>query len=228
MSWLERIGQVIRANLTSLAREAEDPEKMLEEAVGAIEQELIEMRRALAEAIATHKSTERQLANHQIAAQKWYERAQLALEKENEAIAREALVNRQSYQTIAQRLQAQLEQQSSLIAKVKQDLRSLEHKYAELRAQKSLYVARLRSATASQKIQEIAGNLNLEGSSALFEKIEAKILELEAQSDLMQEIAGADPLEKKFAALEGSDHVEAELANLKAQHLHPANPSEAS
>jgi phage shock protein A len=218
MGWLERMGRVLRAQMNSLINEAEDPEKILEKAVMNMEQELIEMRRALAEAIATQKSTERYVANYQQAVQKWYERAQVALEKGNEALAKEALLQRQSYQKQAQSLQAQLEEQSEIVGKFKKDLRTLEHKYTEAKAKKNLYIARLRSALATQKIHEITSNLNSTSSVSVFEQIETKILELEARAEL----TGAsitDSLEEEFAALEDGDNVDIELAKMKAKQL---------
>ncbi|MEA5512109.1 PspA/IM30 family protein [Crocosphaera sp. UHCC 0190] len=223
MEWLERVSRAVRAQINSLVQEAEDPEKLLEEAIAQMEQELIAMRRALAEAIATHKSAERQLARYEAAASKWYERAELALEKGNEVLAREALVNRQSYQQQAQTIQNQLGQQTQIIQKVKQDLRQLEQKYSEAKAKKSLYLARLRSAMASQKLNEVMGNFVPGSSDNLFEKIDARILELEAQSELMGHLG--DPLEKQFTELEGNKNIEADLANLKAKKL-KSSPSE--
>lgn len=216
MSWLERLGRVIRANVNRLIQEAEDPEKVLEQAIAEMEQESIEMRRALAAAIASCKSTERQIANHQAAARRWYESAQLALARGNDPLAREALLQRQSHLNSAQSLGTQNERQRQLIAKFKQDLRLLEGKFAEAKAQKNLYLARLRSAIASRKLQEIAGNLNNREDYSVFAQIEAKILELEAESELL-ETSGGDPLAEKFAALEAGTRVEAELAELKAK-----------
>ncbi|AFY75904.1 MAG: PspA/IM30 family protein [Hydrococcus sp. C42_A2020_068] len=214
MGWLERMGRVLRAQMNSLVNEAEDPEKILEKAVMDMEQKLIEMRRALAEAIATQKSTERYIANYQQASQKWYERAQIALEKGNEALAKEALLQRQSYQKQAQSLQAQLEEQGEVIGKLKKDLRTLEHKYTEAKAKKNLYIARLRSAMATQKIHEITSNLNSASSVSVFEQIETKILELEARSQLTS-ASVTDSLEEKFASLEDGDNVD--NANSKHQ-----------
>lgn len=214
MGWLERMGRVLRAQMNSLVSEAEDPEKILEKAVMNMEQELIEMRRALAEAIATQKSTERYIANYQQASQKWYERAQIALEKGNEALAKEALLQRQSYQKQAQSLQAQLEGQNEVVGKLKKDLRTLEHKYTEAKAKKNLYIARLRSAMATQKIHEITSNLNSASSVSVFEQIETKILELEARSQLTS-ASVTDSLEEKFASLEDEDDVD--NANSKHQ-----------
>lgn len=157
MSFLERIGRVMSANLNSLIKENEDPERILEQAVMQMEQELINLRRALAEAVATQKRTELQMLNNQAAAQKWYEKAYLSLTQENESLAREALLQRQFYQNNVQTLQKQLEQQSQIINKFKEDLHSLETKFTEVKTQKNMYVARLYSAIASQKIHELGG-----------------------------------------------------------------------
>jgi phage shock protein A len=131
------------------------------------------MRRALAGAIATSKSTERHLANHQAQAEKWYERAQIALDKDQEPLAREALTHRQGYLTQVESLSQQLIQQKTIIDKLKQDLRTLERKSLEAKGKKSIYVARLRSALASQRMQEILGDVENGVSSGIFEKIEA-------------------------------------------------------
>ncbi|MDJ0510364.1 MAG: PspA/IM30 family protein [Crocosphaera sp.] len=213
MGWFERVSRIVRGHLDSLVSEAEDPEKLLEEALAKIEQELIAMRRALAEAIATHKSAERQLFRYENAAAKWYERAELAITKGNESLAREALVNRQSYQQQADSLQSQLTQQNEIIQKLKNELRQVEHKEREAKAKKSLYLARLRSAMASQKLHEVLGGFDTYGSDNLFERIDNYIIELETQSATITHLA--DPVEKKFAELESGKKVENELAKLK-------------
>lgn len=218
MDWLERIGRALRAQVNSLANEGKDPEILLEQAVAGVEGELIEMRRALAEAIASQKSTERQLANYRALAQKGYERARVALDSGDEAAAREALTQRQSYQTHGQALQAQLERQETIVRRVRQDLSALERQHAEIKAKKSLYLARLRTAAASERLQTILGNAQTGSSWSVLEQVEAKILELEAQAELA---AGQvhDPLDRQFAALEGNSRVETELAELKAKGL---------
>ncbi len=223
MGWLERVSRLVRSQINSLVTEAEDPEKLLEDAIAQMERELIAMRRALAEAIATHKSAERQLSRYENAANKWYERAELAISKGHESLAREALVNRQSYQQQANSIQTQLDQQNEIIQKLKNELRQLEHKEREAKAKKSLYLARLSSAMASQKLHEVLGNFDPHSSDNLFERIDNQILELEAQSEIMGKIP--DPLEKKFIELESSKKVERELAQLKAKKI-PASQAE--
>ncbi|NES82472.1 MAG: PspA/IM30 family protein [Moorea sp. SIO2B7] len=215
MGLLERIGRVIRANINSLLKEAEDPEKILEQAVIDMQEDLIAMRQAVAQAIATQKRTERHMIQSQSSANEWYRRAQLALEKGDENLAKEALVRRQSYQDTAQALQAQVEQQKGIINKLKQDMRTLESKISEAKTKKDMYIARARSAVAAQKIQELAGNVNTGRSVNAFAKMEEKIMELEAQSELMAEL-GTEGLESKFAALEAANQINAELAAAKA------------
>ena len=216
MGWLERVGRVVRGHLDNLVNEAEDPEKLLDEAISKMEQELIAMRRALAEAIATHKSAERQLSRYEKAAATWYERAELAMAKGGESLAREALFKRQSYQQQADSIQSQLIEQNEIIQKLKNELRTIEHKEREAKAKKSLYLARLRSAMASQKLHEVLGDFDPYNSDNLFERIDQQILELEVQSTTIGEFS--DPLESKFRELENNKKVEQEIAKLKEKN----------
>ncbi len=101
-----------------------------------------------------------------------------------------------------------------MIQRVKQELQTLERKYGEVRAKKSLYLARLRSAVATQKLQEIVGNLNDSSASSVFERMESKILELESENELLTQYR--DPLEQQFNALEGDRVIQSELEQLKA------------
>ena len=181
-----------------------------------MEQELIAMRRALAEAIATHKSAERQLSRYEKAAATWYERAELAMAKGGESLAREALFKRQSYQQQADSIQSQLIEQNEIIQKLKNELRTIEHKEREAKAKKSLYLARLRSAMASQKLHEVLGDFDPYNSDNLFERIDQQILELEVQSTTIGEFS--DPLESKFRELENNKKVEQEIAKLKEKN----------
>ncbi|MEC4893696.1 MAG: PspA/IM30 family protein [Oscillatoria sp. PMC 1051.18] len=222
MGLLERIWRVIRANINSLISSTEDPEKVLEQAVADMQQDLLRMRQAVAQAIATQKRTERQAAQNNTQAESWYRRAQLALDKGDETLAKEALVKRKSYQDTAEALQSQLEQQNTLISKLKKDLRALESKISEAKMKKDLYIARARSAESSMRIQELMGNTNTSSSLSSFERMEEKVLELEATSEAIAQL-GTDDLEKKFSALEGNNQLEAELRAMKANQLNGTN-----
>ncbi len=218
MGLIDRIVRVIRANLNHLIGQAEDPEKILEQAVEDMQQDLIQMRQAVAGAIASQKRTERQASQAETTANEWYNRAQLALSKGDEALAREALRRRNSYQETAKALQGQLGQQNEIVTKLKKDMRTLESKISEAKTKKDLYIARARSAQASQKINEMLGNMNTGSALSTFERMEEKVLQLEAQSQAIEELAG-NQLEKQFAALEAGDEVDVELAAMKANML---------
>ncbi|HBL10924.1 MAG TPA: phage shock protein A [Cyanobacteria bacterium UBA11162] len=216
MGLIDRIGRVIRANLNNLIGQAEDPEKILEQAVEDMQQDLIQMRQAVAGAIATQKRTERQAKQAQSTAEEWYNRAQLALSKGDETLAREALTRRKSYQETAQALQAQLVPQNEVVARLKKEMRTLESKISEAKTKKDLYIARARSAQASQKINEMLGNMNTGSALSAFERMEDKVMQLEAQSQAIEELSGNE-LENKFAALESGNDIDTELAAMKAR-----------
>ena len=223
MGLLERISRVIRATINSLIGEAEDPEKLLEQTVLDMQSDLMQLRQAVAQAIATQKRTERQHRQTETAAQDWYERAQLAMERGDESLAREALERRHSYKITAVSMAEQLEQQRTIVTKLKQDMRTLEHKINDAKTKKDMYLARVRSAQASQRINEMMGQLNNKGSLSAFEKMENRILELEAQSEALASL-DSDSVEEKFTALESSEGVDAEFAALKAKTLAAHDP----
>ncbi|MBV8885239.1 MAG: PspA/IM30 family protein [Chroococcidiopsidaceae cyanobacterium CP_BM_RX_35] len=218
MGLIDRILRIIRSNTSSLVNQAEDPEKILEQAVTDMQENLVQLRQAVASAIASQKRTERQANQAQTTAEEWYRRAQLALQQNNDALAREALTKRKSYQETATAMQAQLEQQNTVVVRLKQDMRTLESKIAEARTKKDLFIARARSAQATQKLNEMLGGFDTKNSLSAFERMEEKVLQLEAQSQAIAEL-GTDDLQKQFAALESSSDVDAELASMKAQML---------
>jgi phage shock protein A len=224
MGLIDRILRVIRANLNSLIGQAEDPEKVLEQAVEDMQQDLIQLRQAVAQAIATQKRTERQASQAKSTASEWYNRAQLALSKGDENLAREALTRRKSYEETAKAMQDQLSQQAGVVTKLKENMRALESKISEAKTKKDLYIARARSAQASQKINEMLGNVGTGNALSAFERMEEKVLQIEAQSEALEEL-GSNDLEKRYAALEAGDEIDAELAAMKTNLMTGSEPA---
>ncbi len=222
MGLFERIMGVIRSQINSLVSQAEDPEKILEQAVMDMQTDLIQVRQAVAQAIATQKRTERQYDQAQSTADEWYRRAQLALQKGDENLAKEALTRRQSYQQTANSLKAQIDSQQEIVSQLKNNMRGLESKIAEAKAKKDFYIARARSAQASEKLSEVLGSLNTNSAMSAFERMEEKVMQLEARSEAIASL-GADDLEKQFSALESSN-IEHELAAMKQQMLESKQP----
>lgn len=217
MGLLDRLGRVVRANLNSLVSQAEDPEKILEQTIQDMQENVIRLRQAVAQAIATQKRTERQCSQAQINAEEWYRRAQLALQKGDEPLAREALERRQTFQQTAETLQDQIGQQSSIVKKLKENMRELEAKLADAKTKKEMYVVRARSAEASRRLNEMLGSAGNRNPTVAFERMEQKVLQMEAQAEAVAELNAGSDLDKQFKALESGDRVDVELAALKAQ-----------
>ncbi len=222
MGLFERIMGVIRSQINSLVSQAEDPEKILEQAVMDMQTDLVQVRQAVAQALATQKRTERQYDQALSTADEWYRRAQLALQKGDENLAKEALTRRQSYQQTANSLKAQIDSQQEIVSQLKNNMRGLESKIAEAKAKKDFYIARARSAQASEKLSEVLGSLNTNSAMSAFERMEEKVMQLEARSEAIASL-GADDLEKQFSALESSN-IEHELAAMKQQILESKQP----
>lgn len=218
MGLIDRILRVIRANINNLIAQTEDPEKILEQAVEDMQHDMIQMRQAVAGAIASQKRTERQVSQAEATANEWYSRAQLALSKGDDTLAREALTRRKSALETAKILLPQLAQQNEVVAKLRKEMRMLEGKIAEAKTKKDLYIARARSAQASQKVNEMLGNFHTGSTLSAFERMEEKVMRLEAESEAIEQLTG-NQLENKFAALAAVDDVEDQLAAMKADLL---------
>ncbi len=217
MGLIDRIQRVIRANLNSFMSSANDPEKRLEAVVMEMQDNLLQLRPAVAQAIATQKRIERQSAQAQSTVEEWYRRAQMALQQGNELLAREALTKRRAYQEQQTTLSTQIEQQKTLVDKLKKDMRTLELKIAEVKTKKDMYIARARSAEASYKLQEMLRSPSSNQMNA-FERMEEKVSQLEAQTEAIA-LLDTDELQQRFASLESSNGIEADLAAMKGQLL---------
>lgn len=226
MGLFDRTFRALRANLNGMVNQAEDPEKILEQALVDMEDNLWQLRQAMAQAIATQKRTERQSAQATATAQEWYNRAELALGKGEESAARQALTRRQTALESAQVMENQLAQQRQVVAAMKDNMHRLETKIAEAKIQKDLYIARARSAEASQRLQAMIGGVGSGGTMAAFDKVEQRVLDLEAQAEALKELSG-DPLERQFVALEGTQTpVDRELEAMKTRLAGSAHPPE--
>jgi phage shock protein A len=216
MGIFERIGRVIKANVNDIIDKAEDPEKVLEQSVIEMKDDLVKMRQAVAQAIASQKRTEQQYNSNQNEAERWQQRAQLALTKGEESLAREALMKKKTYAEAATTLKQQLEQQASQVEGLKRNLVVLESKISEANTKKNMLKARLNAAKANQQLQSTISNLSTSSSVAAFERMEDKVLQMEAVSQSAAELAGVGE-ENKWAALESGSDVDDELAAMKAQ-----------
>ena len=216
MGLFDRLSRVVRANINDLVSKAEDPEKVLEQAVMDMQEDLVQLRQAVARSIATQKRTEQQYNKNQSEANNWQQRAQLALSKGDENLAREALVRKKSFADTAASLKTQLDQQSNNVTTLKRNLIALESKISEAKTKKDMLKARANAAKAQQQLQESMNNIGTSSAMAAFERMEEKVAIAEAESETAAELGGTG-IEQQFAQLEASSGVDDELAAMKAQ-----------
>ncbi|MEO1006791.1 MAG: PspA/IM30 family protein [Cyanobacteria bacterium J06638_38] len=216
MGLFDRLSRVVRANINDLVSKAEDPEKVLEQAVVDMQEDLVQLRQAVARSIATQKRTEQQYNKNQSEANTWQQRAQLALSKGDENLAREALVRKKSYSDTANSLKTQLDQQTNQVNTLKRNLIALESKISEAKTKKDMLRARANAAKANKQLQDSMNNLGTSSAMGAFERMEDKVMQLEAESESAAELGGTG-IEQQFAALEAGSGVDDELAAMKAQ-----------
>ncbi len=218
MGLFDRIGRVIKANLNDIVSKAEDPEKILEQAIIEMQEDLVQLRQAVASAMATQKRTEKQYNDTDTQAKQWEQRAILALQKGDENLARQALERKKSFAENAATLKASLDQQIQQIDGLKRNLISVESKISEAKTKKDMLKARLNAAKAQEQLGDVTGKFGSSSTSAMaaFERMEEKVLMQEAKAQSAGELAGND-LEQQFAMLESGSGVDDELAALKAQ-----------
>jgi phage shock protein A len=218
MGLFDRVSRVVRANLNDLVSKAEDPEKILDQTIIDMQEDLVQMRQAVASAIASQKRTQQQYNQAQTEANNWQQRAQLALQKGDENLAREALVRKKTHSETAVALQTQLEQQNTMVDTLKRNLIALEGKISEAKTKKDMLKARASAAKANEQLQRVVGNMSTGSAMAAFDRMEEKVLQMEARSQASAELAGSS-LEAQFAMLESGSDVDDELAAMKAQLL---------
>ena len=224
MGLFDRVSRVVRSNLNSVVSAAEDPEKILEQTVMDMQEDLVQLRQAVAQAIASQKRLEQQYNQNQTQATEWERRAKLALQKGDENLAREALNRRKTFAETATSLKTQLDQQLGQIDSLKRNMTALESKISEAKTKKEMLKARARAAKASEQINQAMGRVDTSSAMGAFERMEDKVLQMEARSEAVAELAG-DSLESQFAALESGGDVDAELEAMKAELLGPATPA---
>ncbi|KAK1319617.1 hypothetical protein QJS10_CPB04g01896 [Acorus calamus] len=221
MNLFDRFARLIKSYANALLSTVEDPEKILEQAVLEMNDDLTKMRQATAHVpsllhvLASQKRMENKYKAAQQASEEWYNRAQLALQKGEEDLAREALKRRKSYADSASSLKSQLDQQKSVVDNLVSNSRLLESKIQEARSKKDTLKARAQSAKTATKVSEMLGNVNTSSALSAFEKMEEKVMTMESQAEALNQLT-SDDLEGKFALLEGSS-VDDDLAKMKRE-----------
>jgi phage shock protein A len=220
MGIMDRMATVIKSNLNHLINKAEDPEKMLDQILIQMRQQLVEAKREVAVAIADEKRLAAQLEAELEQVREWERRATMAVQKGEDDLAREALRRKADHEQIAIGYKKQWDAQQASTENLKNGLRALSQKIEEAGRKKNLLVARQKRAEAQKHIHEVMTGLTDTSAFESFDRMTAKVEQIEAQAgaavELSQELSG-DTMEQRFRALESSTDVEQELHALKAK-----------
>jgi phage shock protein A len=218
MGIFSRLAQLIRSNLNDLISRSEDPEKMLNQIVLEMNNQLVEAKKQVAASIADEKRLAKQLEQETSNAQEWERRAMLALRAGNEPLAKEALARKRERDELVATLKDQWAKQKTAVEQLKTALRLLSDKIEEASRKKNVLIARKKRAEAQKAIQETMTGLRDPSAFETFDRMAQKIDQIEAEADaqteLAQEMTG-DTLAAKFDNLERNQGGEDDLVALK-------------
>ncbi|MCL2272795.1 MAG: PspA/IM30 family protein [Treponema sp.] len=209
MGIFSRLKTLISANVNSAIGKAEKPEKMLNQLIIEMNEQLIESKKAVAMAIADEKKLEREKDNQLNQAKEWERKAMLAVTSGKDDLAKEALLRKQEYDNAGAEYLKQWQAQKASVDQLKESLRELQNKIDEAQRKKNLLIARAKRAEAQQKIQDTISSVSGNQSAfEAFDRMSAKVDEMEAMADAskeLQDLSNDSNLERKFKELEKSD-----------------------
>ena len=216
MSIFSRTRDIIAANVADMLEKAEDPAKMIRMVILEMEETLVEVRASAARTIADQKEMRRHIVKLDQLQDSWTEKAELALSKGREDLAKAALVERQKAADMGEQLRAEIGALDDSLRASEQDIAKLQKKLTESRAKQSNVQTRLESANNRAKLREMySGPKTLEAFSR-FDVLERRVDDAEGRAEAMG-LGTVKTLEEEIADLRASDKVDAELEALKAR-----------
>jgi len=216
MALLERVATLIRANLNDLVDQAEDPEKMIKQVIVDMRNQLLQVKTQVAIAIADQHLLEKKQKENEDMVSEWTRKAELAVGKNKDDLARAALHRVESYRELAGNFAVQVGDQKTQVENLKTALRKLEQKLDEAQAKADLLIAQHRRARAAGKAQDARAAIGDGSKSAAFDRMKRKVARNEAVSQAKSEL-GDDDVEDRLTAIEREDRIERLLAEMKAK-----------
>ena len=229
MGIFARLATLLKSNLNELISSSEDPEKMLNQIVLDMSNQLLEAKRQVAASIADEKRLAKQVEQETANATEWERRAMLAVRSGDDALAKEALARKKEHQTLAEQFQDQWSKQKQAVDQLKLALRALNNKIEEAKRKKNLLIARKKRAEAQKAIQETMTGLKNASAFETFDRMAGRIEQMEAEAEAHAELneeATGDTLAHKFRELEVTKGADEDLVALKRQMgLIPPEPA---
>jgi phage shock protein A len=221
MGLWDRIKRVFKSNINDMISKAEDPQKILNQAIIDMNEQLIESKKGVAASIADEKKLERQYNENASQAKEWKRKAMLAVQAGKDDLAKEALLREQDYTKIAVQFKQQYEAQHETVDKLKSALRMLQGKIDEAQRKKNLLIARAKRAEAQKKIANSMSSISNNSAFDAFERMNEKVEQIEAEASAAAEIedfSNNSSIEKEFEMLEsGNAGAELLLEKLKSE-----------
>lgn len=214
MALLERVATLLRANLNDMIDRAEDPVKMMNQVILDMENQLLQVKTQVAIAVADHHLLEKKREENRSREADWVRKAEMALQKKDDELARVALQRSLASRDIAKGFDEQIADQRVQVENLKAALHKLDAKLAEARSQGELLAAQNRRARAANRAADLQINAP-DGIARARQKVDRDLALGQAKADLLV----GDGLEERFAQLEKQDEIERMLVELKSRRL---------
>lgn len=216
MGILDRLSRLIRANLNDLIKRAEDPAKIIEQALEDMRTTLRDAREEVAGAMAEAKKLERDQQSYAEQVKAWELKATEALKAGREDLAREALKRKAQAQSLSDGFNQQVSQQNQMIGQLLTQLKALEAKIQEAESKKTLLLARKKGVEAAETVRRMESKIDAHSAVEAFDEMEKRIMAMEDKHQALSEMDKSD-IEKELAGLSGDKTVDDDLARLKKE-----------
>ena len=216
MALLERVATLIRANLNDLVDKAENPEVMIKQVILDMQNQLLQVKTQVAISIADQHVLEKKLRENEESEQQWVRRAEMAVDKKDDALARAAVERSMSYKQMSESFRQQVDDQKTQVENLKQALLKLQQKLVEAQNKSDMLMAQHRRSRAMGKAQEASAVMGDDSKSAAFDRMKNKVQHTEAAAQAQSELL-ADDVEDRFAAMEKEREIDRLLNEIKSK-----------
>jgi phage shock protein A len=216
MALLDRVSTLIRANLNDLIDRAENPEKLIKQVLLDMENQLLQLKTQVAVSIADQHMLEKKQKENETAAADWVRKAERAVDKQQDDLARVALERHRSYEQLSQNYKEQVDDQAAQVETLKSALRKLEQKLAEAKSKKEMLIARHRRSLVTARANRAEQSIGDRSKVATFERLKERVMHSEAATQAESELL-ADDVGDRLAKLERDDEIDRMLAEMKTR-----------